>query len=90
MATSVKSIFQKYVSPERQLEMKIKALAATLEATGIPREQAIIIARQRLEKQVAIPAMPAAEAGMFTPVNIALAAVIILGVVYFMNPGGKK
>lgn len=87
----VKQRLRKLVSPERALEFKIKALAATLERTGVPKEQALILARQRLTKEEKIVEAPVpTQAGLFTPTNMLLIGVIVLGVVYFMNPGGKR
>lgn len=82
---------KKYVSPERQLEFKVKALAASIEATGVPKDQALVIARQKLEKEpdVSADSVPA-QASIFTSTNLVLMAVIVVGVVYFMNPGGNK
>lgn len=78
---AVKNIYRRLVSPERELEFKIRGLATVIEQTGVPREQALVMARQRLEKNLPIEA--SVQTTLFTPMNITIAAVLIIGVVWY-------
>jgi len=88
----VKDIFKKLVSPEREMEFKVKALAAGIQATGVPKEQALIMARQKLEKtpNIVPTEIVPAQASIFTPTTLAITALLIFGAITLFAPKSKR